>query len=264
MTQFLQQLVNGLSLGSIYALIALGYTMVYGIIKLINFAHGDIYMLGAFVAFYATRYFQLNFFLALIVAMLFCGVLGVVIERIAYKPLRHATRITALITAMGVSYILEYGTQFLAGSDVKTFPEGLLGNLTLELGGVRISMQQIMIFAVTILLMLALTYIVNRTRMGRAMRAVSVDEEAAQLMGISVDRTISFTFLLGSVLAGGAGRLGWRLLILHQSADGHDTGTEGVHRCRIRRHRYHSWGDDRRSFDRYRRDAGHRVWLLFV
>ena len=139
--------------------------------------------------------------------MLFCGVLGVVIERIAYKPLRHATRITALITAMGVSYILEYGTQFLAGSDVKTFPEGLLGNLTLELGGVRISMQQIMIFAVTILLMLALTYIVNRTRMGRAMRAVSVDEEAAQLMGISVDRTISFTFLLGSVLAGAAGVL---------------------------------------------------------
>ena len=207
MTQFLQQLVNGLSLGSIYALIALGYTMVYGIIKLINFAHGDIYMLGAFVAFYATRYFQLNLFLALIVAMLFCGVLGVVIERIAYKPLRHATRITALITAMGVSYILEYGTQFLAGSDVKTFPEGLLGNLTLELGGVRISMQQIMIFAVTILLMLALTYIVNRTRMGRAMRAVSVDEEAAQLMGISVDRTISFTFLLGSVLAGAAGVL---------------------------------------------------------
>ena len=207
MTQFLQQLVNGLSLGSIYALIALGYTMVYGIIKLINFAHGDIYMLGAFVAVYATRDFQLNFFLALIGAMLFCGVLGVVIERIAYKPLRHATRITALITAMGVSYILEYGTQFLAGSDVKTFPEGLLGNLTLELGGVRISMQQIMIFAVTILLMLALTYIVNRTRMGRAMRAVSVDEEAAQLMGISVDRTISFTFLLGSVLAGAAGVL---------------------------------------------------------
>ena len=117
MTQFLQQLVNGLSLGSIYALIALGYTMVYGIIKLINFAHGDIYMLGAFVAFYATRYFQLNFFLALIIAMVFCGVLGVLIERIAYKPLRHATRITALITAMGVSYILEYGTQFFAGSD---------------------------------------------------------------------------------------------------------------------------------------------------
>ena len=112
MTQFLQQLVNGLSLGSIYALIALGYTMVYGIIKLINFAHGDIYMLGAFTAFYATTVFHLNFFLALIVAMVLCGVLGVLIERIAYKPLRHATRITALITAMGVSYILEYTTQY--------------------------------------------------------------------------------------------------------------------------------------------------------
>ncbi len=207
MTQFLQQLVNGLSLGSIYALIALGYTMVYGIIKLINFAHGDIYMLGAFVAFYATRYFHLNFFLALIIAMLFCGVLGVAIERIAYKPLRHATRITALITAMGVSYILEYGTQFLAGSEVKTFPEGLLGNMTITLGGVRISSQQILIFVVTIILMLALTYIVNKTKMGRAMRAVSVDEDAAQLMGISVDRTISFTFLLGSLLAGAAGVL---------------------------------------------------------
>ena len=207
MTQFLQQLVNGLSLGSIYALIALGYTMVYGIIKLINFAHGDIYMLGAFVAFYATRYFLLNFFLALIIAMVFCGVLGVLIERLAYKPLRHATRITALITAMGVSYILEYGTQFFAGSDVKTFPEGLLGNLNLEFWGIRISAQQILIFTITIVLMLALTYIVNRTKMGRAMRAVSVDEKAAQLMGISVDRTISFTFLLGSLLAGAAGVL---------------------------------------------------------
>ena len=128
MTQFLQQLVNGLSLGSIYALIALGYTMVYGIIKLINFAHGDIYMLGAFTAFYATTVFHLNFFLALIVAMVLCGVLGVLIERIAYKPLRHATRITALITAMGVSYILEYTTQYFAGSEVKTFPEDVLNN----------------------------------------------------------------------------------------------------------------------------------------
>ncbi len=207
MTQFLQQLVNGLSLGSIYALIALGYTMVYGIIKLINFAHGDIYMLGAFTAFYATTVFHLNFFLALIVAMVLCGVLGVLIERIAYKPLRHATRITALITAMGVSYILEYTTQYFAGSEVKTFPEDVLNNAVFQLGGIQISQQQIYIIAVTLILMLALTYIVGRTRMGRAMRAVSVDEKAAELMGISVDRTISFTFLLGSVLAGAAGVL---------------------------------------------------------
>ena len=207
MTQFLQQLVNGLSLGSIYALIALGYTMVYGIIKLINFAHGDIYMLGAFTAFYATTVFHLNFFLALIVAMVLCGVLGVLIERIAYKPLRHATRITALITAMGVSYILEYTTQYFAGSEVKTFPEDVLNNAVFQIGGIQISQQQIYIIAVTLILMLALTYIVGRTRMGRAMRAVSVDEKAAELVGISVDRTISFTFLLGSVLAGAAGVL---------------------------------------------------------
>ena len=207
MIQFLQQMINGLSLGSIYALIALGYTMVYGIIKLINFAHGDIYMLGAFTAFYATTFFHLNFFVALIIAMLLCGVLGVVIERIAYKPLRHATRITALITAMGVSYVLEYTMQYFAGSDVKTFPTDLLENTAFSLGGVRITMMQIYIFVITIILMVLLTYIVNKTKMGRAMRAVSVDEDAAKLMGINVDTTTSFTFFLGSCLAGVAGVL---------------------------------------------------------
>ena len=207
MIQFLQQMINGLSLGSIYALIALGYTMVYGIIKLINFAHGDIYMLGAFTAFYATTFFHLNFFVALVVAMVLCGVLGVLIERIAYKPLRHATRITALITAMGVSYVLEYTMQYFAGSDVKTFPTDLLENTAFSLGGVRITMMQIYIFVITIILMVLLTYIVNKTKMGRAMRAVSVDEDAAKLMGINVDTTISFTFFLGSCLAGVAGVL---------------------------------------------------------
>lgn len=207
MIQFLQQMINGLSLGSIYALIALGYTMVYGIIKLINFAHGDVYMLGAFVAFYATTLFHLNFFVALVVAMVLCGVLGVVIERIAYKPLRHATRITALITAMGVSYVLEYTTQYFAGSEVKTFPTDLLDNTAFSFGGVRITMMQIYIFVITIVLMIILTYIVNKTKMGRAMRAVSVDEDAAKLMGINVDTTISFTFFLGSCLAGVAGVL---------------------------------------------------------
>lgn len=207
MIQFLQQMINGLSLGSIYALIALGYTMVYGIIKLINFAHGDVYMLGAFVAFYATTFFHLNFFVALVVAMVLCGVLGVVIERIAYKPLRHATRITALITAMGVSYVLEYTTQYFAGSEVKTFPTDLLDNTAFSFGGVRITMMQIYIFVITIILMIILTYIVSKTKMGRAMRAVSVDEDAAKLMGINVDTTISFTFFLGSCLAGVAGVL---------------------------------------------------------
>ena len=207
MIQFLQQMINGLSLGSIYALIALGYTMVYGIIKLINFAHGDVYMLGAFVAFYATTFFHLNFFVALVVAMVLCGVLGVVIERIAYKPLRHATRITALITAMGVSYVLEYTTQYFAGSEVKTFPTDLLENTAFSFGGVRITMMQIYIFVITIVLMIILTYIVSKTKMGRAMRAVSVDEDTAKLMGINVDTTISFTIFLGSCLAGVAGVL---------------------------------------------------------
>lgn len=206
MSQFLQQLINGLSLGSIYALIALGYTMVYGIIKLINFAHGDIYMLGSFVAFIVTTQFGVGFFPALIASMVFCAVLGVVIERIAYKPLRHATRISALITAMGVSYILEYGTQFIMGSEKKTYPT-LLSNASFHLGSLTISMQQVYIFAITIVMMVMLQFIVRKTKMGRAMRAVSVDPDAAKLMGIDVDMTISFTFILGSALAGAAGVL---------------------------------------------------------
>ena len=206
MSQFLQQVINGLSLGSIYALIALGYTMVYGIIKLINFAHGDIYMLGAYVAFITTTYFGFSFFPAMIASMVVCGILGVLIERIAYKPLRHATRIAALITAIGVSYVLEYTTQYVMGSEVKTYPT-LLSNVSFTLGPVTISMQQVYIFTITIVLMIALQLIIKKTKMGRAMRAVSVDEDAAKLMGINVDTTISFTFLLGSSLAGVAGIL---------------------------------------------------------
>lgn len=206
MSQFLQQVINGLSLGSIYALIALGYTMVYGIIKLINFAHGDIYMLGAYVAFITTTYFGFSFFPAMIASMVVCGILGVLIERIAYKPLRHATRIAALITAIGVSYVLEYTTQYVMGSEVKTYPT-LLSNISFSLGPVTISMQQVYIFTITIVLMIALQLIIKKTKMGRAMRAVSVDENAAKLMGINVDTTISFTFLLGSSLAGVAGIL---------------------------------------------------------
>ena len=206
MTAFLQQLVNGLSLGSIYALIALGYTMVYGIIKLINFAHGDIYMLGAYCAFIITTNCGLGFIPALLISMIFCGIVGVLIERIAYKPLRHATRITALITAIGVSYVLEYATQYIMGSEVRTYPK-LLTSASFHLGPVTITMQQVYIFVITVILMVVLQFIVQKTKMGRAMRAVSVDEDAARLMGIDVDKTISFTFLLGSALAGVAGVL---------------------------------------------------------
>lgn len=206
MTQFLQQLINGLSLGSIYALIALGYTMVYGIIKLINFAHGDIYMLGAYIGFICTAQLGMGFFPALAVAMGICALIGVIIERIAYKPLRNATRITALITAIGVSYFLEASTQKVMGTGVKTFPQ-VLANQKIMIGGVMITTQQIAIFAITIALMLLLQFIVRNTKVGRAMRAVSVDADAARLMGVNVDMTISYTFAIGSALAGAAGVL---------------------------------------------------------
>lgn len=206
MTEFFQQLVNGLSIGSIYALIALGYTMVYGIIKLINFAHGDIYMLGAYVGFISIAQLHLGFIPALLLAMVVCGVLGVIIERIAYKPLRHATRIAALITAIGVSYFLEYSTQKVMGPGVKTYPS-VLSNQTFHVLGIQIKMQQIYILAITIILMLALQFIVRKTKIGRSMRAVSVDADAAKLMGINVDATISYTFAIGSALAGAGGVL---------------------------------------------------------
>lgn len=206
MTQFLQQLINGLSLGSIYALIALGYTMVYGIIKLINFAHGDIYMLGAYIGFICTAQLGMGFFPALAVAMGICALICVIIERIAYKPLRNATRITALITAIGVSYFLEASTQKVMGTGVKTFPQ-VLANQKIMIGGVMITTQQIAIFAITIALMLLLQFIVRKTKVGRAMRAVSVDADAARLMGVNVDMTISYTFAIGSALAGAAGVL---------------------------------------------------------
>jgi len=209
MVQFLQQLVNGLSIGSVFALVALGYTMVYGIIKLINFAHGDIYMLGAFVGYFSFKYIGggiIGFVLAMVISMLFCAVVGVLIERIAYKPLRNASRITALITAMGVSYFLQYVMVYLVGTDRKTLAAPF-ENTVFNIGGVHFTLSTIIIVITTIILMLLLTYIVNYTKMGKAMRAVSADADAARLMGINVDNTISFTFALGSALAGAAGVL---------------------------------------------------------
>ena len=206
MENFIQQLINGLSLGSIYALIALGYTMVYGIIKLINFAHGEVYMVGSYVGYTVIRNFNLGLIPALLFSMVFCAILGVVVERVAYKPLRKATRVAALITAIGVSFLLQYIVLFIMGPEVKAFPE-TLQNKSYSLGGITIDEQQITIFVVTIVLMLALQFIVKKTKMGKAMRAVSVDADAAKLMGSNVDNTISFTFALGSALAGAAGVL---------------------------------------------------------
>lgn len=202
----LQQLVNGLILGSVYALLALGYTMVYGIIKLINFAHGDIYMMGAFMGYFLINSLQMNFFLALILAMAGTALLGVVIEYLAYRPLRNSTRIAALITAIGVSFLLEYGMVFFVGANTRPFPQ-VIQTVRYDLGPVSVSNIQLMILGISIVLMIALQFIVQKTKMGKAMRAVSVDSDAAQLMGINVNRTISFTFALGSALAGAAGVL---------------------------------------------------------
>ncbi|WP_060976679.1 branched-chain amino acid ABC transporter permease [Streptococcus sp. CCH8-C6] len=202
----LQQLVNGLILGSVYALLALGYTMVYGIIKLINFAHGDIYMIGAFMGYYLINILKFNFFLSLILAMIGTAILGVLIEFLAYRPLRNSTRIAALITAIGVSFLLEYGMIFFVGANTSSFPQ-VIKTVRFNLGPISISNIQLLILGISIFLMVALQFIVQKTKMGKAMRAVSVDSDAAQLMGINVNRTISFTFALGSALAGAAGVL---------------------------------------------------------
>ncbi|MCD2434394.1 branched-chain amino acid ABC transporter permease [Acidaminococcus sp. NSJ-142] len=204
--QFVQQIVNGVSLGSIYALIALGYTMIYGIIKLINFAHGDIYMVGAYIGYVATSKFGLPFLPSIVLAMLGSAIAGIIIERIAYRPMRNAPRIAALITAIGVSFFLENGMILLVTPQPRTFP-AIFAPTVYNIGGIIINNQQIIILVSTFILMLVLTYIVNRTKAGKAMRAVSYDADAARLMGINIDRVISMTFALGSALAAAAGVL---------------------------------------------------------
>ncbi len=206
MNQVFQQFINGMSLGSIYALVALGYTMVYGIIKLINFAHGEMYMLGAFVSFYLITIMQVPFFIAMFISMIVVAMVGFFIERIAYKPLRNATRIAALITAIGVSFLLQYTTMFFVGADIKVFPQAF-NNQIFNVFGISISLKQLLIFSVTAILMVALQTLVNRSKFGRSMRAVSADKEAAALMGIDVDKTIAITFAIGAALAAAAGSL---------------------------------------------------------
>jgi branched-chain amino acid transport system permease protein len=208
MTILIQQLINGLQLGSVYALIALGYTMVYGIVRLINFAHGDVFMVGAYLGFYAITRAMLPFPLALLAAMAGCAVLGVVIERVAYKPLRRAPRIAALITAIGVSLFLEYFTslRFVFGPDYRSFPRPFAVR-NFVLGGVTISNIQIVVFTVAVVLLVLLQLFVQKTKTGMAMRAVSFDKDTARLMGINVDVIISITFAIGSALAAAGGVL---------------------------------------------------------
>jgi len=212
---FLQQLVNGISLGGIYALIALGYTMVYGIIELINFAHGDVYTLGTFfslailtglgVSGTVTGWALLGIVtFTILAAMLLCGITGILIERLAYRRLRNAPRLAPLITAIGMSFILENVMQLWRGPSPVPFP-AVIPNPSLVAGGVSISAKQIMVVALAIIMMVALQAFIYKTRMGKAMRATAQDREAAQLMGIDINTTIAVTFLIGSALAGAAG-----------------------------------------------------------
>lgn len=218
MQELLQNLLNGIAVGAIYALIALGYTMVYGILKLINFAHGDVFMLGSFVGFYAggwasrhlnTQGGALGWWAAggiMLLAMIVCGTFGFLNERIAYRPLRSAPRIASLITAIGVSFLLEYGGQFVFGPDPQFFPT-LVEKHLIHFGGITTTNYQIIVLGVALAFMAMLQYIIYGTKFGRAMRAVSYNFETAALMGIPVDRIISLTFILGSVLAAVAGIL---------------------------------------------------------
>ena len=219
MQTFLQNLLNGIASGSIYALIALGYTMVYGILKLINFAHGDVFMLGSFMGYYGARMYASvthqpgapapSWAMAgiiLVFAMLVCGTFGYLNERIAYRPLRSAPRIASLITAIGVSFFLEFGGQFVFGPDPKFFPT-LIEKHRLNFFGVVTTSYQVIVLVVALIFMVMLQYIIYGTKFGRAMRAVSFNVETASLMGIPTDRIISMTFIIGSVLAAVAGIL---------------------------------------------------------
>jgi branched-chain amino acid transport system permease protein len=217
MTEFLQQLINGLALGSILALIALGYTMVYGILRFINFAHGDIFMLGAFAGFYLAP--KVAMFLPMPsiggglavmgISMAICAVVGIVIEKLAYRPLRRSPKLTVLITAIGVSLLIEYTCQnnHVFGAAPKSFPTIFPAYHITQLSGLSLNSNQIIVFAVTLILLLTLRFIVMKTKIGMAMRALSFNPEAAALMGINTDIVISFTFGLGSALAAAAGIL---------------------------------------------------------
>ncbi|MBE6122838.1 MAG: branched-chain amino acid ABC transporter permease [Erysipelotrichaceae bacterium] len=197
---FFSYLVNGLGLGSVYAIIALGYTMVYGIAKMLNFAHGDIIMIGAYVSYFLLSYFHLPLAVSVLGAVACCTVLGVTIERLAYKPLRQASSLSVLITAIGVSYFLQNGAQLLWSSSTKVFPS-VISNGALKLGGVSVSYLTLITILTCILVMTCLTLFINKTKTGKAMRACSEDKGAAALMGINVNHIISITFAIGSGLA---------------------------------------------------------------
>jgi len=220
MAFFLQELVNGLTTGALYALVALGFTMVYGVLKLLNFAHGDLYMVGAYVGFFVIQWFggpshvsipvPLLLVIMFVLAALLVGGLGVAMERFAYRPLRDAPRIAPLITAIGVSFFLENSAQLLFGAQPRIYNTSEFISLSsgIQIGSVTIDSVQIMVLVLAVLLTVGLRYLVNRTALGRQMRAVAADREAAEMLGINVNFTIAATFFIGGALAGVAGVMG--------------------------------------------------------
>lgn len=207
---FFQHLANGISLGSLYALIAIGYTMVYGILRLINFAHGDIFMMAVYFAFFGVVTFGMPWYFSFIVSIVLTGLLGITVESLAYRPIREAPRISILISAIGASYLLENLAIVIFGGRPKTFPQVKLFTNMVEIGNVHIQMLTFMIPVVTVILLLALMYLINNTKSGMAMRAVSKDVETAGIMGVDANKTISFTFGIGSMLAA-VGGIMWGL-----------------------------------------------------
>ena len=199
--EFLQHMANGTSLGSLYALIAIGYTLVYGILRLINFAHGEIFMLGAYIAYYGIIFTPLPWWLVFILASVLTGLVGLLLERLAYKPLRSSPRITILISAIGASFLLQNLSILIFGGRPKAFPSPDILNGILNIGGVSVASISIIIPIVTIILLAILTFLIKKTKTGMAMRALSKDYEAASLMGIDINKVISFTFFIGSFLA---------------------------------------------------------------
>jgi branched-chain amino acid transport system permease protein len=209
MQDFLQHIVNGIGLGSIYALIALGYTMVYGIMQMINFAHSDVYMVGAFAAYYAAKFLGIEnnpglmtLATLLLISMFCCALLGLTIERLAYRPLRKAPKLNILITAIGVSLFLEYAGQIVFGADPKVFPDVVQDIVLLDFGNLQIKSSDITVLIVSLLAMLGLHFFIHKTRTGRAMRAVSSNASVASMLGVNTDRMIALTFVVGSSLAG--------------------------------------------------------------
>ena len=265
MTEFLQQLLNGLSLGAIYALIALGYTMVYGVLRFINFAHSDVFMVGAFIGFYVGERLPSGTItgglVVLAAAMAGCAVLGILIERIVYRPLRGGPTLNVLITAIGMSLFLEYTGQLVFGATPRAFPS-IFPAKVVEVHGLIISMNQVIVILVAAVLMVALEFTVYRTKIGTAMRAVALNPKAAQLVGINVDVVISFTFGLGSMLAAAGGVL---YALNYPSIDplmGVVPRAQGLRRRRPRRNRQHPRRRARRPHPRHGGDLCRRVALV--